>query len=440
MIKLASETRVKALVVAGLLASATACSFFVDQTGEISGSNAAGGSAGTAGTGGTGGDGGTGGETCEQRLPPCELYASTTGLDTSSGSAGEPFLTVQKLVDSLGSQSGKYVGCLHEGTYLESVVISNAGDAEPRRDIVIKSVPGERRATLIGRLNIEDTAHFVTIAYLNLDGAETDDWHASPHVHGNHSTWLYNDITNSTGSCFYIGGGEKPNGTTLRYNRIHDCGRRVDEIEGDSDPGSGNSNASQGIEFGHSLNAVVEYNLIYSNTGRGILFLPDADFTQIRYNIVDRNGRGIQFSAASPGENALGHDSTDNEISHNVFSFSRVGYNIEGWYAGGPTTAPAGSENEVSGGCSYGRIIGGTIQSGHGLPPKDDAEKSPTWWAGFDVRPSVLAADPEYVQPAPDVGATVTVPDYHLNGECLTDLGVDVAAEVERCWDEPLPE
>src|SRR6185295_17333372 len=130
---------------------------------------------------------------------PCARVAAPSGSDSAPGTDAQPFRSVQRLADSLGTGQ---TGCLRVGTYSGNVKVSRGGASGA--PITLTSYPGER-ATIAGKLWIADSANFVTVASLNLDGRNAGDL-PSPEVNGDDAVFADNDVTTSNSAiCFNLG-------------------------------------------------------------------------------------------------------------------------------------------------------------------------------------------------------------------------------------------
>jgi hypothetical protein len=240
----------------------------------------------------------------------CDRAAAPSGSDSAAGSVASPFRTAQKLVDSL--QPGQ-TGCLRAGLYEQDVTISGGGSAAS--PVSLSSYPGER-ATVRGRFRVKDSANFVTVESLDLDGRNADSL-PSPSVYGDDVTFKDNDVTNYhyTAICFLLGSDTygRARRTVIQRNRIHDCGRLPA------------NNHEHGIYIEASDDVQVIDNWIYDNSDRGVQMFPDAQRTYIARNVIDGNGQGIIFSRESAG----------NVVEHNVISNSVLRWNIEDWELSG---------------------------------------------------------------------------------------------------------
>ncbi len=240
----------------------------------------------------------------------CDKVAAPSGSDSAAGSAASPYRTAQKLVDSLGP--GK-TWCLRAGVYEHDVTISTGGSSGSR--VTLSSYPGER-ATVRGRFRVKDSANFVTVESVDLDGRNASGL-PSPSVYGDDVVFRDNDVTNYhyTAICFILGSNEYGRAvrTTIERNRIHDCGRLPA------------NNHEHGIYIEASNDVRIVENWIYDNADRGVQMFPDAQGTVIARNVIDGNGQGIIFSRQSAG----------NVVESNVISNSVLRWNIEDWELSG---------------------------------------------------------------------------------------------------------
>ena len=233
----------------------------------------------------------------------CEKFVSPLGSNDGSGTATEPYLTVDKLANSLRAGD---TGCLRAGVYDEDVEITRGGTAEA--PTTITSFPGER-ATVVGRLHVTNEANHVLIQQLELDG-RNDAGLPSPTVNGDHVVFRDNDVTNHhTSICFLLGSDEwgRAEGTVIERNRIHNCGELPP------------TNHHHGIYVEESEGARITDNWIYDNADRGIQLFPDAHGTYIAGNVLDGNGQGVVFSRRS----------SNNVLERNVLSYPLIRYNLE---------------------------------------------------------------------------------------------------------------
>ena len=233
----------------------------------------------------------------------CDRVASPLGSNANPGTATAPFLTAEKLANSLRAAE---TGCLRAGVYDEDVEIERGGTAEA--PTTITGFPGER-ATIVGRLQVADEASHVLIQQLELDG-RNDAGLPSPTVNGAHVVFRDNDVTNHhTSICFLLGSDEwgRAEGTVIERNRIHNCGELPP------------TNHHHGIYVEESEGARITDNWIYDNADRGIQLFPDAHGSYIAGNVIDGNGQGVVFSRRS----------SNNVLERNVLSNPVIRYNVE---------------------------------------------------------------------------------------------------------------
>jgi hypothetical protein len=295
---------------------------------------------------------------------PCTAFASPSGSDTGTGTAAKPYKSVQKLAGSLRAGG---TGCLRGGSYGGNVTISRGGSAGA--PVALTSYPGER-ATIAGKLWITDSANFVSVSSLSLDG-RNDAGAPSPVVNGDDVTFTEVDVTNyHTGICFDLGATTygRANRTTIERSRIHDCGRLPA------------TNFDHGIYVEHATSATIVDNQIYDNADRGVQLYPDAQGTYVARNVIDGNGEGVVIAGGS--EDYGLQASNDNLIERNLITFSTQRNNVESHW----DPSLVGQRNVVRGNCIYGGALDG---KNHGLAPDN----------GF-VSSGNLGADPGYVNRA----------------------------------------
>jgi nitrous oxidase accessory protein NosD len=288
----------------------------------------------------------------------CTRFASPLGLDTSPGTEALPFRTTQRLV---GSLSAGEAGCLFAGTYGGGATFRKAG--APGSPITLQSYPGQR-AVVIGRVSVAPGADFVTIADLDLVGMNALNL-SSPLIEGNDVTLRNNDITNvQTADCVFVGSWDhRVDRVLITRNRIHNCGR-LPSVDRD-----------HGVSVWNAIDTQVTSNVVYDNADRGVQLFPNAQRTEVSFNVIDGNGEGVLISGTE------GLTSNDNVVEHNLITNSAIRENVEAFWAQGE---PIGTNNVVRANC----ISGGARDDGDGGVA-----------AGRDglVVTDNLIADPEYV-------------------------------------------
>ena len=239
----------------------------------------------------------------------CDKVAAPSGSDSAAGLVASPYRTTQKLADSLAPGQ---TGCLRDGLYEQDVKVTKGGSSGS--PVTLTSYPGER-ATLKGRLRVADSANFVTVESLDLDGRDASNL-PSPSVYGDDVVFRDNDVTDyHTGICFLLGSSSygRAKRTTIERNRIHDCGVLPAQ------------NHHHGIYIEASDDARVLNNWIYDNADRGVQMFPDSQGSYIAGNVIDGNGQGVSFA----------RQSANNVVEHNVVSNAVLRWNIEDWELSG---------------------------------------------------------------------------------------------------------
>ena len=254
---------------------------------------------------------------CSPAAVSCDKVAAPSGSDSAPGSVASPYRTPQKLADSLAPGQ---TGCLRDGLYEQDVKVAKGGAVGA--PVTITSYPGER-ATLKGRLRVTDSANFVTIESLNLDGRDAGDL-PSPSVYGDDVVFRDNDITDHhTGICFLLGSNDygRAKRTTIERNRIHDCGVLPAQ------------NHHHGIYIEPADDTRVLNNWIYDNADRGVQMFPDSQGGYIAGNVIDGNGQDVSFA----------RESANNVVEHNVISNAVLRWNIEDWELSGAGNVARGN-------------------------------------------------------------------------------------------------
>jgi parallel beta helix pectate lyase-like protein len=267
----------------------------------------------------------------------CTRYASPSGVDSAPGTKAHPLQDVQDLVDRL---SAGQTGCLLAGTYVEDVSVRRGGRAGA--PVTLRGAPGVT-ATVRGRFWIANGANYVTVSYLHLDGRNATNL-PSPTINADHSTFVYDDVTNNhaggvndgDGICFALGDANGVWGlatyTVIAHNTIHDCGT--------------SNNHNHGVYVAAGRYVRITDNWIYNNADRGVQLYPDAQHTLVRNNVIAGNGDGVIISGNWK------FASSNNTVIDNVIIDSRNRYNVEyNWSESGPVgTGNVVAQNCLSGG------------------------------------------------------------------------------------------
>jgi parallel beta-helix repeat protein len=244
--------------------------------------------------------------------------AAPARADVVCTRALSPGADVQSAVNSGG------VTCLHGGTYTRDVKITASG-------ATLTSYPGER-ATLVGRLWV--ATNLVTVSDLNLDGKNSAGL-PSPTITSNDSKFLNNDVSDEhTEICFDVGNDVWGTAarTLIQGNRIHACGALPA------------TNYDHGIYVSNATDTQILDNVIYDNADRGVQLYPDAQRTTVSRNIIDGNGEGVLFAGDSSTA------SSNNTVSNNVITYSKLRYNVESYWGGATGTGNVATNNCVYGG------------------------------------------------------------------------------------------
>lgn len=295
----------------------------------------------------------------------CDRVAGPGGSDSAAGTVDAPYATAQKLV---GSLSAGQTGCLRAGTYTQDVTISHGGAANA--PIILTSYPGDQRATIVGRMWLQQGADYVTVSDLDLNGVNSANL-PSPTVDDAYAVFTGDDVTDHhTAICFALGDYPETWGhaqdTLIQGNRIHDCGKL---------PAANHDHA---IYVDASDYAQILDNVIFNNSDRGVQLYPNAQHTTIERNVIDSNGEGVLFSGD------FGLAANNNLVSNNVITNSNVRNNVESWY---PSGNPVGQGNLVTNSCIHGGI------DDHGSGGIDTSS------GGVSVGANTIA-DPGYADPS----------------------------------------
>ncbi len=236
------------------------------------------------------------------------------------------------------------VGCLR-GSFRTNLSIHHRGGFR------LTSAPGAR-ATIDGVVFLSSSAHDIVLARLRIRSSDTP----TLRVNGRRITIRGTDITNGhRGICVSVGGGFErwgiARGVALLWDRIHDCGRLPA------------TNHDHGVYVEGAVGTVISDSLIYDNADRGIQFFPNAQRSVVTNNVIDGNGEGILFSSESAGGGySAAYASSDNLVTHNVISNSRVRANLEAWWAG-----PIGVGNVAKSNCLWNGAQGNLDLSAGGV-------------------------------------------------------------------------
>ena len=284
----------------------------------------------------------------------CNLYAAVWGWDGNPGTYEEPFRTARKLLSSLAPGE---TGCLFGGVYDESLSLTSGGD--PGRPITLSGMaptgPTTHPVVLHGLLSIPDDVNDVVFTNLVLDGRNSGRT-PSVQVNGDRVGFFSNVVTNeNSATCFILGGSFESYGraedVVVQGNRIHHCGLL---------PGDGHDH---GIYVEGADNARILDNTIYANADWGIQLYPDANGSEIAYNVIDGAAGGLIFAGeAAGGEYGQPYASDSNTVEWNLITNASALYNVSSWWGG-----PTGVGNVLRDNCVWNGAEGNVDQSNGGF-------------------------------------------------------------------------
>jgi parallel beta-helix repeat protein len=266
----------------------------------------------------------------------CDRFAGSRGSDEARGTRRHPYHTVQRLVQALRPGS---VGCLLAGTFAEDLSIRRGG--RPGKRLVLRSARGVS-ATIRGRIEIAETANYVTISHLKINGGSSPE--NTLQVWGDRFKLLHSDIngghSSTLQSCIYLG--HVTYGVAydavIDHNRIHDCGTPA-TFEG------------HGFYMDYVRgNTRITNNYVYDNDGFGMQLYKDGDNVLVEHNVFDGTvvKAGILFAGETPGMS-----SDNNTVRHNIFTNNNT-FGIDAWWGG-----PVGRGNVASSNCFWRNRLGG---------------------------------------------------------------------------------
>jgi hypothetical protein len=326
----------------------------------------------------------------------CTKFAAPTGSDSCAGTAASPFLTPQKLVDSL---TAGQTGCLRGGTYsLSELRFTRAGSSGA--PITLTSAPGERAKLVGGYINVTNPASWVTISDLTIDA--TDAAQNAVQIMSSNVVFERNDLTNRARpvtfgrlkGCMHLGwngGSATAVNPIIRLNKFHDCG----------DPANGNKDHS--IYYERVQGGETTDNVFVNTAAFAIHLYPNANGHRVAHNVIDGTG---QSGAIFASQNSF--VSSNNVFEQNIVTGSR-NYAITSYWGGGTGTGNVARNNCWTAG-------------GSGM----------TGGSGYAISGNVTA-DPQYVDKA--------ARDYRLKSgsPCLAVVGYDSAAKLAGAGADAAP-
>jgi hypothetical protein len=317
----------------------------------------------------------------------CTRYAARTGSDANPGTAAAPKLTVQALVNSLGSGE---TGCLREGVYPETSNGYVARVSTP--GVALRSAPGER-ARIVGIVYVVASAERFHLSDLDVEGTGPGN---SLKIYAPDVVVERNTITNAHrgSSCLMLGnnsGGGQATRVIVRRNFLTACGSPA------------NGNKDHAIYAANVDGGEIVDNVIADPSAYAIQLYPNARNTRFAHNVVD-GGQSIRGGVLFGGDTSFA--STGNVVEANVLTHAATYALTASW--GGTV----GSGNVARSNCVFGAALG--------------AVGTTSGWVGE----SLVAADPRFLDRAAG--------DYRLapDSPCLKAVGYDTARLIAG---EPAP-
>jgi hypothetical protein len=254
----------------------------------------------------------------------CTKHVATTGNDSSPGSAGAPWRTLQHAADA--AQAGDTV-CLHSGTYAEADTITFTQSGKENAPVTFTSAPGEK-VTIQGSLYVNQGVSYLNITSLVVTGFHF--WGVSLQGDNQHILFSKLDVSGGEAGFHFTEGesGQPPSNGPVSDIVLEDSTIRDAEYTAvDCTPGPCNNMifrrleiSGSGIEAGfggdglgleRGQNVLVEDCYIHDNGGDGI-DLNSRDYDGnipgniVRNNRVVRNHlQGIKLWAGGWMENNL---------------------------------------------------------------------------------------------------------------------------------------
>lgn len=315
-------------------------------------------------------------------------YVSPLGSDGASGSAGSPWRTIQKALNTLRPGETAFV---RTGTYTESLVASRSGTAAD--PITVRNMPGER-PTVRARTGATNNyalyvpgASYVRVQGFVMEGA-TGPSSANVYFAGaaHHIEVSDCEVRNSQRQGFFFA----PESRSVQVLRcsVHDNGS-VDNLD-------------HGLYIEGRDHLVADSVISSHADGYGIQVYPTAENVMVVGNtIVDNEKGGIIIG----GEGALTADGT--MVVNNVIAYNK--YGVRSYWSGSVGTGNVAMNNIGFGNASG--DFGGT--QGAGITFRDNVVANPGFMdrAQDDLRlttasPAVGGARNGYVSPLDRVGLT----------------------------------
>jgi hypothetical protein len=240
------------------------------------------------------------------------LYVSTSGSDSASGSAKAPFKTLQKALDVV--KPGTTIN-LKSGTYTLSRTANSKVDGSSSAPIVIQSASGEHAVIKgpSGSRGVQINNAWYIIRNLEFTGADNLLW-----LDGARNVVVTgNNFHDALGECVRIKNQSK--NVTFSHNTVTTCG-----LEG-FDAAAGHKNG-EGVYIGtapeqrykiggvpdYTTGVVVEYNTIQTYGSEAVDIKEDAEGNVVRYNVAanSRDPDGAVFGARGDKNQFIGNEAS----------------------------------------------------------------------------------------------------------------------------------
>lgn len=252
-----------------------------------------------------------------QAASGCTKVASPTGSDGGAGTEAAPYLTLERLVESLRAGD---VGCLRSGTYGGGSVYFDTPNGQ------LRSYPGEL-ATITAFMEVRPDAVGAHIHHLRFDASHHSN-NTGVKLQADHTVFSDNELTKGgQGVCLLAGSYNPAQDIVIERNHIHDCGPSSSKLE-------------HQIYLNHTRGAIVRWNILNGNAGGwGVHLYTDADDSVIEHNIIDGNHGGVIFAGDG------GETSDRNVVRNNAITYSSPRWNIEGSWSDDAPGAGNGADH-----------------------------------------------------------------------------------------------
>lgn len=256
-------------------------------------------------------------------------FASTPACTTTISPGAD-------VVASYGSLTAGQTLCLHGGAYTAFEVRTN-NNGTAASPITIMSSPGERATITVNDIYLAGGQTYHNFYNLNIVLSATTTQNVMIQDFSDNSFWEGNDISGiNKKTCIELGyGASVAHNTTIKDNRIHDCGNPAD------------GNQDHAIYISESIGATITENVFWKTAAFAIHFYPNAKNTTVTHNVIDSSGYGAVIFASD--QTATGLKSDNNTVAYNMITNgSRYGMTTY-W---GP--AGIGTGNSAHDNCNYG--------------------------------------------------------------------------------------